>query len=209
MSASPAKKTVHPLLQKYLAELALHPLRTKALTAAVLCFLQEIVGSHLAGVPVRKPAQNAPFIGHLLARGHIKVKAAKMALYGFLVSAPLSHYLIGLLQRAFAGKAGKGARLGQILATNLLVTPIQTSAFLASMAIINGKDVLKTVQEGFLPVLRVQWFASPLSMLIAQNFIPIELWVPFFNAVQFTFGTFFNMRAKQAALKKEKEKDKK
>jgi len=112
MSASPAKKTVHPLLQKYLAELALHPLRTKALTAAVLCFLQEIVGSHLAGVPVRKPAQNAPFIGHLLARGHIKVKAAKMALYGFLVSAPLSHYLIGLLQRAFAGKAGKGCKAG-------------------------------------------------------------------------------------------------
>lgn len=28
-------------------------------------------------------------------------------------------------------------------------------AYLASMAIINGKDVLKTIKEGFLPVIKV------------------------------------------------------
>ncbi|KAF8739359.1 hypothetical protein AX14_009927 [Amanita brunnescens Koide BX004] len=208
MSTSPAKKTVHPLLQKYLTELALHPLRTKAVTTGVLCFLQEVLGSHFAGVPVRKSAHNESAVTHLLARGHINAKAAKMALYGFLVSAPLSHYLVGLLQRVFAGKTGKGAKLAQILASNLLVAPVQTAAYLASMAIINGKDVSKTVKEGFFAVIRVQWVASPLSMTFAQRFIPVELWVPFFNAVQFTLGTFFNMRVKQAALRKEKEKDK-
>ncbi|KAF8349764.1 hypothetical protein F5887DRAFT_398912 [Amanita rubescens] len=209
MSASPAKKSLHPLLQKYLSELALHPLRTKALTTAVLFFLQEVSGSHLAGIPVRKPARDASIVTHLFARAHLSTKALKMALYGFLVSAPLSHYLVGLLQRVFSGKTGKGARVAQILASNLFVTPIQTSAYLASMAIINGRDVLKTVEEGFFPVIKVQWIASPLSMLIAQNFIPVELWVPFFNAVQFTLGTFFNMRVKQAALRKEKDKDRK
>jgi len=209
MNTSPAKKSVHPLLQKYLSELALRPLRTKSLSAAVLFFLQEVLGSHLAKVPVHKPAHNASIVTHLLARAHISTKAAKMALYGLLVSAPLSHYLVGLLQRVFAGKTGKGARLAQIVSSNLFVIPIQTCAYLASMAIINGKDVLKTVKEGFFPVVKVQWIASPLCMLIAQNFIPVELWVPFFNAVQFTLGTFFNMRVKQVALRKEKDKDRK
>ena len=93
----------------------------------VLCFLQEVLGSHLAGIPVRKPAHNAPTVTHLLTRAHINTKAAKMALYGFLVSAPLSHYLVGLLQRVFAGRTGKMAKLVQIIASNLLVAPIQTT----------------------------------------------------------------------------------
>ncbi|KAM6498423.1 hypothetical protein JOM56_006371 [Amanita muscaria] len=209
MNTSTVKKTYHPLLQKYLNELASHPLRTKALTTGFLCFLQEVLGNHFAGVPIRKPPYNAPFTTQLLARSHVNVKSAKMALYGFLVSAPMSHYLIGLLQRAFAGKTSKGARLAQILASNLLVAPIQTSAYLASMAIINGKDISKTIKEGFFTVIRVQWVASPLSLIFAQNFIPIELWVPFFNAVQFALGTFFNTRVKKAALKKAKDKDRK
>ncbi|KAF8640634.1 hypothetical protein AX17_000291 [Amanita inopinata Kibby_2008] len=210
MSPLPATKTTHPLLQKYLAQLALNPLRTKALTTAFLCFLQEVLGSSLAGVPVHKPTHNASVVTQILSRAHVNTKALKMALYGFLVSAPLSHYLIGFLQRTFAGKTGKGARIAQILASNLLVAPIQTTAYLASMAIINGKDVAKTVSGGFLPVIRVSWIVSPLSMTIAQNFIPVDLWVPFFNGVQFVLGTYFNMRLKQmqqAQLKDKKDKE--
>ena len=58
---------------------------------------------------------------------HINAKAFKMALYGFFVSAPLGHFLVGLLQRAFAGKVGLKYRLGQLLASNLLVAPVQTT----------------------------------------------------------------------------------
>ena len=62
-----------------------------------------------------------------LVQAHVDAKAVKMALYGFLVSAPLGHLLVGLLQRAFRGRTGLGARVGQILASNLLVAPIQTA----------------------------------------------------------------------------------
>lgn len=37
-----------------------------------------------------------------------------------------------------------------------------------------------------------------------------QLWVPYFNAIQFTFGTYFNYRVKSmrlSALKKQKEKE--
>jgi peroxisomal membrane protein 2 len=62
----------------------------------------------------------------VLARAKVNTRAVKVALYGLLVSAPLSHVLVGELQRAFAGKTGRAAKLGQILAGNLIVSPIQT-----------------------------------------------------------------------------------
>jgi len=211
MSAIPATKGVHPLLVKYLAQLALHPLRTKAVTTGTLCFLQEVLGSNISGTPV-KVSKGAPPLVRLLGNAHIDARALKMAIYGFLVSAPLSHVLIGLLQKAFAGRTSTRDKIAQIIASNLLISPIQTSSYLASMAVINGAssldEVVKTVKAGFFSVIRISWVVSPLSMTIAQKFIPVELWVPFFNAIQFVLGTYFNVRVKQirlAAARKEKQ----
>lgn len=208
----PHRPKMHPLLAQYILQLAIYPLRTKALTSATLSFLQEVIGSHIAGVPPSATSKNATLLTTALASLHVDARAFKMALYGFFVSAPLGHYLTGSLQRAFRGKVGAKYRFAQLLASNLLVAPIQTVAFLASMAIINGAksldQVVRTVKGGFLAVIRVTWIVSPLSMVFAQQFIPMELWVPFLNMVQFTLGTFFNVRMKKmrlAAAKKEAE----
>ncbi|KIY66167.1 hypothetical protein CYLTODRAFT_399177 [Cylindrobasidium torrendii FP15055 ss-10] len=214
MSTVPTATAVNPLLARYLAQLAHHPLRTKALTSGTLCLLQEVLGSHLAGVPPSRISKNLPFVFRLLAKYHFDLKAVKMALYGLLVSAPLSHVLVGALQKAFTGKTGIGARVGQILASNLLIAPIQTTAYLASIAIINGAasldNVKKTVQAGFFPALRIQWVVSPISITVAQRFVPVHLWVPFFNLISFVLGTAFNARIKSmklAAQKKDKKND--
>jgi len=211
MSASPAKP-VHPLLAKYLVQLATNPLRTKAITSGTLCFVQEILGSHLAGVPAR-PDKSAAAPVRALQSLHVNARAVKMGLFGLLVSAPLSHVLVSRLQQAFAGKTSPGAKLGQILANSLIIAPIQTAAFLASMAVINGStsldQIMKTVKAGFFSMIRVSWVVQPLSLAIAQKFIPMELWVPFFNAIQFTLGLYFNVKvkaAKLAALRREQEK---
>ncbi|KDR85340.1 hypothetical protein GALMADRAFT_234162 [Galerina marginata CBS 339.88] len=205
-----ATKGPHPLLTKYLAQLALHPLRTKAFTTGTLCFLQEVLGSNISGTPAKVSKDASPLV-RLLGSAHIDAKAVKMAIYGFLVSAPLSHLLIGLLQKAFAGRTSTRDKIAQIVASNLLISPIQTSSYLASMAVINGAtsfdEVTKTVKAGFFSVIRISWVVSPLSMTIAQKFVPVDLWVPFFNAIQFVLGTYFNVRVKQlrlAAAKKEK-----
>ncbi|RDB28484.1 Peroxisomal membrane protein PMP22 [Hypsizygus marmoreus] len=216
MSTVTPSRGTHPLLLKYLTQLSLHPLRTKAITTGTLCFVQEVLGSTLARAPVQRPAKDAPYILHILAGLNIDLKAFKMALYGFLVSAPLGHFLTGALQKAFAGKTSTGAKIGQILANSLLIAPIQTASFLASMAVINGAksidEVVKTVKAGFFSVLRISWVISPLTLVIAQKFVPLDLWVPFFNAIQFVLGTFFNVHVKQmriAAAKKERlEKEK-
>lgn len=193
----------HPLLVKYLNELVAHPLRTKAITTATLCLLQEVLGSNFAGIPPRVP-RHAPFFLRVLAQYHIDAKALKMALYGFLVSAPMSHVLVGAIQKAFAGKTGTSARVQQIIANNLLVAPIQATIYLSSIAIINGTKtldgIIKTVKAGFLPVLRITWVVSPLSMFVAQKYVPQHLWVPFFSLIQFVLGTVFNTRVKKQRL---------
>lgn len=198
----------HPLLVAYLAQLTANPLRTKALTTGILCFLQEVLASHFAGVPAQRLPKDSPLYYHALARARVDTKALKMGLYGLLVSAPLGHVLIGALQRAFAGRTGRAARLGQILSSNLFIAPIQTAVYLASMAVINGAksvdEIVKTVKGGFFSVIRVMWVSSPLSIVFAQTFLAPELWVPFFNLVGFTMGTYFNTRVKQIRLAAEK-----
>jgi len=210
MSTVSAPRYTNPLLLKYLTQLSTHPLRTKALTTAALCFLQEVFGSKIAGI-VPKVRKDASPLSRTLASACIDAKAAKMALYGFLVSAPLSHYLLGALQKAFEGRTSSRYRIRQFLASNLLISPIQVAVFLASMAIIDGatslKDIIKHVKAGFLPAMRINWVVSPVSMTVAQNLIPIELWVPFFSLIHFTLGTYMNVRVKALRVTAAKKKD--
>jgi hypothetical protein len=209
-------KRTNPLLAQYVLQLATHPLRTKAATSATLLFVQEVLSSHLAGVRPSKPAKDATPMARSLAAVHINAKALKMAAYGALISAPLSHYLSGALQRIFAGKTSRRAKAAYILCNNTFVAPIQTVVYLASIAIINGarsfEDIKRTVKNGFMTMIRITWVASPLTMEIARKYVPVELWVPFFSIAQFVIGTYFATKGKRrgiAAAKKAEEERKK
>ncbi|KAH9944036.1 uncharacterized protein BXZ73DRAFT_96547 [Epithele typhae] len=206
-----APKHMNPLLAAYLRNLTTHPLRTKAITTALLQFFQEILASHLSRTPPPRVAKDAPLLAHALARAQVSGKALKMAAYGAGVSAPLAHALVSALQRAFAGRAGEGVagRVRMLLASQLVVAPIQILAYLSCMAVINGaksaNEVWKTVKAGFLPVMRITWMTSPVYTVFAQQFLPAEMWVPFFNLMQFIAGTYFNTKLKQMRLKADAE----
>lgn len=101
-------------------------LTVSLLLIGILSFLQEVLGSNIAGVPIARPAKDASPIAHLLAAARINVKALNIAIYGAFISAPMSHYLVGSLQKLFAGKTSAGARIAQILLHNIFVAPIQS-----------------------------------------------------------------------------------
>jgi peroxisomal membrane protein 2 len=61
-----------------------------------------------------------------------------MAVYGLLVSAPISHVLVGALQKAFAGRTSRAAKVGQVVASNLIVSPIQTVCELTDFCFFGG-----------------------------------------------------------------------
>lgn len=65
-------------------------------------------------------------------------------------------------------------------------------------------------KSGYLPMMKTSWMISPISMAVAQKFLPPNVWVPFFNLVAFTFGTYVNTTIKKARLaqiKKEQQRD--
>ena len=89
------------------------------------------------------------------------------------------------------------------------MAPIQNVVYLVAMALIAGarsrRHIKATVESGFWKVMKVSWFTSPLALAFAQKFLPDHLWVPFFNLVAFTIGTYINTVTKKkrlAALKK-------
>jgi hypothetical protein len=168
------------------------------LTSGTLSALQEIIASVIAGDRTRKGS-------------YLTLRIPKMALYGSLVSAPLGHFLVAILQKAFAGRTSTKSKILQILVSNLIVSPIQNTVYLACMAVIAGAtkfhQVRATVKTGFLPVMKVAWCTSPIALIIAQKFLPPHAWVPFFNLVAFVIGTYINTTSKKkriAALRKKK-----
>lgn len=197
-----APPTTNTLLLQYLGQLQTNPIRTKACTSLVLNSLSEILASYLAGEKDPK------------TKSYISSRVPKMALYGFFVSAPLSHYLVNALQTPFKGKVGAKWKLLQLLASQLIVTPIQNSVFLIFMSIFAGAKSLDQIyaswKTAFLPVQKSSWLTSPLVFLFAQKFVPEIAWVPFFNIFAFFLVTYNNVivkKKRQAELRKQLKKD--
>lgn len=160
-------------------------------TSGALSALQEV----LASVIARDRSKNGSYL---------TPRVPKMAIYGALISAPLGHILVTLLQKLFAGRTSTSSKIAQIVVSNLLVSPIQNSVYLACMAVIAGArtahQIRATVKVGFMPVMKVSWCTSPLALLFAQKFLPSHAWVPFFNLVAFVIGTYINSATKKKRM---------
>ncbi|KAH7104621.1 hypothetical protein BKA62DRAFT_470583 [Auriculariales sp. MPI-PUGE-AT-0066] len=204
MSTASFKQRNH-LLEAYLRNLAARPLATKAATAAVLQFTQDALASYLAGTRP-KPSKAAPPHIKALATVSADMTSVRMALAGALVFGPLNHALGLFVTKLLAarGTTGGRAKLEAILAHNLIAAPINTAAYLASVAVVNGartsNAILALVQRGFFSMLRATWVVSPTSMVIASKTLPPELWPIFFNFVGFVLGTLAAVRVKKAQL---------
>ncbi|KAJ3163941.1 hypothetical protein HDU88_006110 [Geranomyces variabilis] len=177
------------LWSRYLISLAEHPLGTKMGTAATLNFLQEVVATAATKGDTTAGAK----------------KATLMAAYGALIGGPLGHYLYGFMERLFKGRTGPGVAIGKLIFGNFVVAPIQTAVYLAAMSTIAGAslaDTLKTIRLRILPLLKITWLVFPSVQIIAIKYIEPAMWVPFFNAVSFAFGTYTNITTKLAVQRR-------
>lgn len=141
------------LLTTYSQNLQSNPIATKAATSSTLYALQEIVACL---VTKTKPDTQ---------------KMIKMALYGGLVSGPLSHFLFSILEKTLKGKDLKTALL-KLIAANLIITPTLNSAYLFCLAVIAGASPLKAiaiVKKRLLGLMKVSWIISPLAQFYAFN----------------------------------------
>jgi hypothetical protein len=51
-----------------------------------------------------------------------------------------------------------------------------------------------------MPVMKISWISSPLALAFAQQFLPEQTWVPFFNIISFVIGTYINASTKKKRL---------
>ncbi|RHZ87751.1 hypothetical protein Glove_30g62 [Diversispora epigaea] len=195
------------LLAFYLAQLNSHPLRTKAITSGVLSALQEYVVQLLTEKSSRRKGKARESDRNAI----LDNKIVKMGLYGFFISGPLGHVLFESLNRLFKNRTGASWKLLQIIASQLIITPIHNIVFLTAMAIINGikdpEEIKASVKKSLWPIMKMSWVVSPLAMIFAQRILPPQIWVPFFNLVGFGFGVFANTKAKKAQQLKERDSD--
>ncbi|KAL1927678.1 hypothetical protein VTP01DRAFT_3499 [Rhizomucor pusillus] len=191
MSTPAASPAIPSWLVWYLTQLATNPLRTKAVTNGVLNGCQEMTAQKLSGM-----------------QRDVK-RILQMAVYGLLVSGPLNHLLYEIMNRLFAGKSPKQAKIGQLLFSNLVISPTMNSVYISVMTILAGarsfKQIKAAVRNGLLSMQKVSWVVSPIALIFAQNFLPQYTWVPFFNIVAFVFGTYMNTMIKKRRLQAEKE----
>lgn len=78
------------------------------LTSGTLHGLQELLASIIA----KDRAKNGTYF---------TTRVPNMALYGSIVSAPLGHILVTLLQKAFSGRTSTKSKVLQIIVSNLIV----------------------------------------------------------------------------------------
>lgn len=46
---------------------------------------------------------------------------------GLLISGPLNHFMYEIMNKVFAGKTGSSVKVGQLLFSNLIISPIMNS----------------------------------------------------------------------------------
>ncbi|CAG8491478.1 3375_t:CDS:2 [Diversispora eburnea] len=164
------------LLTFYLAQLNSHPLRTKAITSGVLSASQEYVVQLLTEKNSRRKGKARESDRNSI----LDNKIVKMG-------GPLGHVLFESLNRLFKNRTGASSKLLQIIASQLIITPIHNIVFLTAMALINGirdpEEIKAFVKKSLWPIMKMSWVVSPLAMIFAQRVLPPQIWVPFFNLV--------------------------
>lgn len=92
----------------------------------------------------------------------------------------MGHVLTGFLQRAFVGHTSFRAKVAQIVVANLTVSVVANLVNLASMAWINGvrstRGIAQAVRSNVWRTLMIAWTTNPISIAIAQNYLPLQLW---------------------------------
>lgn len=204
------------LNQKYLLLLAQYPLLTKSVTAGVLAAVNELVASAISGQYTKT---TVTFRGKKYTVPHVfTTKTLLMVVYGSLIATPISHVLYQALNRVFGANLTPAMRVLQIATSLCTISPTLSGVFASWLSIINGyrctsndvgKEMAKIrqlVKEGlrrsFWGIYRSAAVTSLFSLIIAQKFLPPQLWVLFFTIVFFVLGTIQNTRFKLSQKKK-------
>ncbi|CAN4116661.1 unnamed protein product [Withania somnifera] len=176
-------------LQKYLIQLQQHPLRTKAITAAVLSAISDIVSQKITGI---KRLQ--------MRRLLLKV------LFGFAYLGPFGHFLHLLLDKLFKGKKDSPTVAKKVLLEQVTSSPWNNLLFMIYYGLVIESrpwiQVRSNIKKEYPKVQYTSWTFWPLVSWINHQYVPLQFRVIFASIVACGWWNFLNLRARSMALKK-------
>ncbi|PIN15890.1 Peroxisomal membrane protein MPV17 [Handroanthus impetiginosus] len=175
--------------KKYLLELQLHPLRTKAITAGVLIGSSDLVAQKISGVKKIQPR-----------------RLLLLMLYGFAYSGPFGHFLHKLMDAIFKGKKDNKTVAKKVLLEQLTSSPWNNLFFMMYYGlIVEGRSwglVRKKVGKDYPSVQLTAWKFWPIIGWINYQYMPLQFRVVFHSFVASCWAIFLNLKARSSLAKK-------
>lgn len=175
--------------KKYLLQLQLHPLRTKAITAGVLAGTSDAIAQKISGI---KKLQ----IRRLLL----------IMLYGFAYGGPFGHFLHKLMDKIFKGKNDNSTVAKKVLLEQLTSSPWNNMFFMMYYGlVVEGRAwglVKSKVVKDYPSIQLTAWKFWPVVGWVNYQYMPIQFRVLFHSFVASCWGIFLNLKARSGAIKK-------
>ncbi|KAE8076076.1 hypothetical protein FH972_014749 [Carpinus fangiana] len=181
--------TVNEAWRKYLLQLQLHPLRTKAITSGVLAGCSDAVAQKISGI---KKLQ----LRRLLL----------VMLYGFAYGGPFGHFLHKLMDKIFKGKKGNKTVAKKVLLEQLTSSPWNNLFFMMYYGlVVEGRPwglVKSKVRKDYPSIQLTAWKFWPIVAWVNYQYMPLQFRVLFHSFVASCWAIFLNLKARTVATKK-------
>ncbi|GAB4850870.1 hypothetical protein Ancab_030171 [Ancistrocladus abbreviatus] len=176
--------------KKYLLQLQVHPLRTKAITAGVLAGCSDFAAQKISGV--KKLQLRRLFL---------------IMLYGLLYSGPFGHFFHKLMDKIFKGKKGNTTVAKKVIVEQLSSSPWNTILFMTYYGfIVEGRPwplVKNKLRKDYPSIQLTGWKFWPIVNWVNYQYMPLQLRVLFHSFIAACWGIFLNLKARSVAAKKE------
>ncbi|KAJ5761569.1 hypothetical protein N7533_003608 [Penicillium manginii] len=167
------------MLRWYQSKLAKRPILTASITSAVLF----ASGDTLAQQAVDRRGLEK----------HDFARTGRMALYGGAVFGPVATKWFGILQRHVVLNSTLTTTLARVGCDQFIFAPVQLTAFLSSMAIMEGSSPLEKLKHSWLPAYKANCMVWPFVQGVNFTFVPLELRVLVVNVVSLGWNCFLSL----------------
>ncbi|KAK9522749.1 hypothetical protein VZT92_019195 [Zoarces viviparus] len=165
------------LLQQYLVLLKKYPVLTKSVTSGILTALGNLLSQILEA---KKKANNGALVHQIDPAG-----AARYAIYGLVITGPLSHYFYQLME-VWMPSTDPLCIVKRLLLDRLVFAPGFLLIFYFVMNILEAKgwrDFEKKMRGSYWTALKMNWKVWTPFQFININFVPVQFRVLFANSV--------------------------
>ncbi|KAL2001419.1 hypothetical protein VTN02DRAFT_1800 [Thermoascus thermophilus] len=167
------------MLRWYQARLAKQPLLTTSVASAILFGSGDILAQQIVD---KKGLDKHDF-----------ARTGRMALYGGAIFGPAATTWYGFLQRNVVLKTTRATLFARVAADQGLFTPTHLTAFLSSMAIMEGKDPVERLRTSFLSSYKANLMIWPAVQAVNFSIVPLEHRVLVVNVVSLGWNCLLSL----------------